>query len=613
MAVQSMDISKDGSTKRNLYCRPSLSRGKKIGILALILLILVCFLVAFLLRTLANDDNKELVPPNPTKQLPSSASKLKIFKKAAVCADGPPCAEIGKSILEQNGSAVDAALAAMFCNGLVNMQSMGLGGGFFMTIYTRDTKTAVTLDAREAAPLKATPDMYKTDHDKSKKGILAVGVPGELKGYWAAHQRFGKLPWNKIIEPTIELCERGYNISKVQYDGMLSSPHMKNDPVLKEWFVNEKGNFNAPGTLVRPTKLCDTLRLIAQNGGDDFYTGNMSRMIVNDIKELGGIINEEDLKVYTAKWREPISVTFQNEDRLYSVPPPASGVLLGFILRILDGYNFSPDSINTINDTVLTYHRTLEAFKYAYARRTELGDLNYVNITSLLNNLTSSKYAEQIRKKIDDTTTSQKPEDYGAVFYNQEDHGTAHISVLAENGDAVSATSSVNLYFGAGITSKSTGIVLNSVMDDFSFPYYKNYFGLPGSPSNSLQPGKRSLSSMSPSIVTDKNGDVRVVIGASGGTKITTAVALVIMRTLWFGQNIKEAIDAPRIHHQIYPMKVSYEYGNLQQVVEGLQKKGHKMERYSERGSIICALLIKNSTIFANADYRKGGEVYGLD
>lgn len=167
--------------------------------------------------------------------------------------------------------------------------------------------------------------------------------------------------------------------------------------------------------------------------------------------------------------------------------------------------------------------------------------------------------------------------------------------------------------FGTASTSKQTGIIFNSGMDDFSSPGFVNYFGLPGSPNNAIAQGKRALSSMSPSVITDRRGDVRMVIGASGGTKITTALALVIMRALWFGQNLKEAVDFPRFHHQIYPMLVEYEYGTLQQYVDGLEKLGHKTKRFEDKGSIICALIREAEQIIANADYRKGGEVYGID
>lgn len=573
-------------------------------------ILIIAIIIAYFLGAFEKTTQKTtvLVPPNPQKPLPPSSSKLHRFQKAAVCADAPVCAEIGKNILERNGSAVDAAIATLFCNGVVNMQSMGLGGGFLMTIYIRDSKTAVTLDARESAPLNATANMFKNENESKYSG-LAVGVPGELRGYWVAHEKYGTLPWKELVQPTIDLCERGYNMTVPQFDVLNK---IRNDSNLREWFFDANGKFKPAGSLIMPKKLCDTLKIIADSDGNELYNGTLSKMLLQDIKDMGGIITEEDLQNYTPKWRDPVSVDLNGGDHLYSIPPPGSGILLAFVLNILDGYNFTRDSINNINKTVLTYHRIIEAFKFAYAKRTELGDTDFVNITTLLQNLTSNDYARDIRNKILDNTTHLNPADYGAVFYNREDHGTAHISVLAPNGDAVSVTSTVNIFFGNGVTSESTGIILNNGMDDFSSPNFPNYFELPGSPNNAIAPSKRSLSSMTPTIITDQNGDVRMVIGASGGTKITTSIALVIMRNLWFGDNIKEAVDAPRIHHQLYPMEISYEYGNLQQIVGGLEKLGHNTTRYSDRGSIICALIVQNGTIIANSDYRKGGDVYGI-
>ncbi|CAH2003890.1 unnamed protein product [Acanthoscelides obtectus] len=531
--------------------------------------------------------------------------------KGAICADGPPCAEIGKEILMKGGSAVDATIAAMFCNGIVTMQSMGLGGGFLMTVYIKEEKKAYSLNAKEKAPINAKMELYD-DATKSKNGPLAIGVPGELKGYWTAYKKFGKLPWKDLIQPTIELCERGYNMTRHQHDS-LSKTNLHNDSNLMSWFKDKDGTFKKVGSKIVPTKLCKTLRLIATNGGNDLYNGTLSKMLVEDIEEIGGIITKEDLLKYEAQWQQPISVTFNNEDRLFSAPPPGSGVLLGLILNILDGYNFTRASIDGVNNTVLTLHRMIEAFKYGYAKRTELGDTDYNELSRLLSDLTSKSYAEDIRRKISDNSTSYEPKDYGAVFYSSEDHGTAHLSILAPNGDAVSITSSVNIYFGSGHTSRQTGIVLNSVMDDFSYPNFKNYFGLIGSPANVMEPGKRPLSSMCPTIIIDKNGEVKMVVGASGGTRITSAVAQVIMRTLWFGDNLKEAIDAPRVHHQLIPMETNYEYGLIQPIVDGLKAVGHHMIRDVSRGSsIICGLLRKAGKIIGNADWRKGGDVYGL-
>ncbi|XP_059483997.1 scoloptoxin SSD14 isoform X4 [Neocloeon triangulifer] len=553
--------------------------------------------------------------PNPFAKLPPSESILQTFKKAAVCTDAVVCSEVGRDILAKNGSAMDAAIAALFCNGVVNCQSMGLGGGFLMTVYQRDTQEAFTLNAREAAPSGVTEEMYNENPKLTKSGPLAVAVPGELMGYWEAHKRFGRLSWSDVIMPTIKICREGYKMTLHQSDSIkLKENVIIKDPYLKSVFINPStGKFYEEGTLIKNTKLCDTLQEIAESGGDSMYKGNLGRNLAKDILDMGGKVTEQDLADYKVRWEKPMVAKLRGGNTLYSVPPPGSGALLALIMNILDDYHFNSDSVKTDEATINTYHRITEAFKFALAHRGELGDTAFVSISELLNNLTSKEFALEVTKKIDDQKTSQEPEYYGAIKVATEDHGTAHISVLASNGDAVSVTSSVNFYFGAGIASKSTGIILNSGIDDFSFPKFANAFGLPPSEANRIAPGKKSQSSMTPTIVTDENGDVRLVIGASGGSKILTATALVTMRHLWFGESIKEAVDAPRIHHQLFPMELSYEYGITHQVIDGLEKLGHKTDRYRERGSIICAIAKSNGTIYANADFRKGGEVFGLD
>ncbi|XP_044758770.1 glutathione hydrolase 1 proenzyme-like isoform X2 [Coccinella septempunctata] len=582
-----------------------------IGI-AVVIVVVLAIIYSFGVFKKTKDARTELSPPNPRKSLPPSASKLHTFTKAAVCADGPPCAEIGKNILNDGGSAIDATIATMICNGIYTMQSMGIGGGFLMTIYSKKENKTYTLNARERAPLKADPEMFRSSPNISKHGPLSIGVPGELMGYYEAHKRFGRLPFSKIVQPSILLCEKGYEMSKHQ-EMSLQLNDITNDTNLRQWFMTKDGQYKKAGDKVVPKKLCETLKILAERGPLDFYKGTLAQQVAEDIQNIGGILTKEDLSSYTAEWMEPVSIPLRDGDTFYSIRPPGSGVLLGFILSILNNYNFTAKDIETDDNKILTYHRIIEALKYAYAKRTELADMEFVNISSLMNNLTSTEYAKIIHHKISDSSTNNDPKYYGGVTYNKEEHGTAHISVISAEGDAVSVTSSVNIYFGCGYTSNRTGILLNSVMDDFSFPFFKNYFGLPGSPNNGLQPGKRPFSSMSPSIVVDRNNDVKLVIGASGGSKITSSVAEVIIRTLWFGENLKEAVDAPRFYHQLYPMVVQYDYGITQQIIEGLEKIGHKTERMSSATSIICALLKTAQQIVANADYRKGGEVFGLN
>ncbi|XP_046595489.1 glutathione hydrolase 1 proenzyme isoform X1 [Neodiprion lecontei] len=564
-----------------------------------------------------------LHPPDPLDQQPPSWSKLRVFRRGAVCVDGQQCAVTGRSIIKRNGSAVDAAIAAMICNGLINMQSMGFGGGFLMTIYQRSSQQAATLDARECAPRAADSDTYN-GHPAlaSQIGPLAIPVPGELAGYWTVHQRFGRLPWAELFEPSIKICEAGYNLTKVQYDSLgMNSEAIYTDPSLRSWFVDEKtGAFQPPGTIIRPTKLCETMRLIAATNATEFYNGSLGRLFIEDIRRRGSILDQEDLAMYRAKWISPITTRLSTGETLYTIGPPGSGSILAFILNVLDGYDFSPSSMATPQATLTTHHRIIEAFKYAYALRTELADPTYVDLSTLLHNLTSRNFADEVRRRINDHRTSNDPRHYGEhAPGNNGDHGTAHVAILAPDGDAVSVTSSVNLYFGSGVVSERTGILTSSSMDDFGVSSRRSYFGLPASHNNRIEPGKRPLSSMSPSIIVDAHGDVRMVVGAAGGTKITTAVAYmfltvqVIARHLWIKETIKEAVDAARIHHQLIPMEVSYEYGVPKSLVDGLHAMGHETSRYRDRGSVVCAIVRVNGTVYANADYRKGGEVYGID
>uniref|UniRef100_A0AAG5DAN6 Gamma-glutamyltransferase n=1 Tax=Anopheles atroparvus TaxID=41427 RepID=A0AAG5DAN6_ANOAO len=588
-----------------------------------IVAVLICWLCAQLYQPSLRgkqppsspSDAAGLLPPDPAHtdlSVKLSYSTLHMFESAAICSDSEICSNIGRELLKRNGSAVDAAIGTLFCAGLTNMQSMGLGGGFVMNIYRRQEHRAYTLDAREVAAGRATEDMHLHDPSTTNEGPLSVAVPGELKGYWEAHQRFGTLPWADVLRPTQQLCRRGIPITKHMQDSLSFNAKALADAKIRDLFTDPAtGRRKQQGDLVRPDTLCDTLDRIATEGGDSLYLGPLAEEFAADLRDMGSIITLDDLRSYSVIWNESIPIEL-NEDTMFVVPPPASGVLLAFIMNILKGYRFNPSDVASVDSTVRTLHRIVEAFKFAYGKRTEIGDPRFVDVRDLTANLTSAAYAETVRKRIEDERTRNEPVDYDGHFFTPNNDGTAHISVLAPSGDAVSVTSSVNFYFGAGLVGSRTGIMVNSGMDDFSSPGLLNYFGLPGSKANFIQPHKRALSSMSPTIVTDAEHNVKLIVGAAGGTKITTAVALTLVRALWFGYDIKQAIDAPRLHHQLVPMAVQYEYGNLDIFVKGLQAKGHQTTRYRERGSIICAIAQNSSGVYANADFRKGGDVAGF-
>ncbi|XP_064092975.1 scoloptoxin SSD14-like isoform X3 [Macrobrachium nipponense] len=564
----------------------------------------------------------------PETDPPPSPTILGEYEHAAVSADGQPCAQIARDILERNGTAADAAIAGLFCVGVVNTQSMGLGGGFLLTYYDRAERKAHTLIARETAPAAAFEDMYDGDEElmqkakgrwwenkaHSLKGGLAVGVPGEVRGYYEFYKKFGgRIPWNELLEPSIKLCEEGHPVNWHMARALkFGASDIMQEPSMSVFINPETGEVYKEGEILKRPKLGQTLRVL-QYEPDALYTGELSKKLVEDIQNFGGIISHEDLVNYRPLWKEPMNVSLENGGlTMYSVPPPGSGHILGFILNILDEYDINPSSFDDEN-VVLSHQRFTEAMKWAYAKRTELGDADFVDIFSLAKNLTSDAYAADIHEQITDDRTFQDPSHYGAVTAVDDNHGTAHFSLLSPEGDAVSVTSTVNLYFGAGIRSVQTGIVLNDEMDDFSAPNITSYFGIPPSPANFIRPGKRPLSSMCPTVFVDSKGDVRLIIGAAGGTKISSAVAWASLRNLWLKEDIKKAIDARRIHHQIYPMTLSYEDGITNKIVSGLQEIGHDTKQFSVGGSVICAVARgENGKLYANADFRKSGEVDGF-
>ncbi|EDV46429.1 glutathione hydrolase 1 proenzyme isoform X2 [Drosophila erecta] len=541
-------------------------------------------------------------------------SVLGVYQHGAVSSDNLECSKIGSGILQKNGSAVDAAIAALLCNGLLTLQSMGIGGGHLMNIYNREQRHATSIDAREVAPYEATEDYFAQQPEKSLKGPLSIAVPGEVMGYHVAHQKFGRLPWAELVAPSLELCEKGYHVSQHMERALnLALPNIKEHEQYQIYLNAETGKPHAAGTVVKPPKnLCKTYKLLAENGPMDMYNGTIAKLLMEDLQDIGSIIVADDLESYEADVMSSITMDL-GDDTLYVVPPVSSGSVVAHILAILQGYNFTALDLSTEELKARTIHRFAEAMKFAFAQRPELGDMHFIDARELVSQLNSLDFGDQKRAMINDSHVLPDAQAYGANFAAIEDlDGTSNLVVLAPNGDAVAVTSSINFYFGSGLIGPRTGIVLNNGMNDFAVE--NNDFELPQSPANKIEPHKRSMSSQSPILLGDKEGNMKMVIGAAGGSKIIPAVVEVLANVLWFGKDLRQAVDEPRFYHQLMPDVLQYEEdGFPESLLQLLTKRGHKLKACPRKSSSVVTAISRNATaIYANADYRKRGGVAGF-
>ncbi|TDG43661.1 hypothetical protein AWZ03_009904 [Drosophila navojoa] len=489
----------------------------------------------------------------------------------AVASNGVGCAEIGGTVLDEGGSAADAAIATMLCEGVVLPHSMGLGGGFVATIYTKETGHMEVLIASETAPAAATEAMFVGPENIT--GAITSGVPSAVYGYWKLHQKYGKIPWERLFEPTIELCRRGISVSRHLASALANNEeHIRNEISMSEIFINPATNDPyKEGEIMYRHDLANTLEIVAMEGAEVIYRGGrIGRMLTEDIKATGGIITEQDLKDYDVRWEKPIRARLNNGHTLYTSPLPSSGAVLAFILNVMETmYVSSRDKY---------WHRLIETYKHAFGYRTRLGDIHFEpSVRKIYKDLIDPEFAAETRKLILDDRTFEDMSYYGAKFSNVEDHGTAHISVLSPNGDAISVTSTINGPFGAKVRSRQTGIILNNEMDNFSKRGLNNAFNIPASPANYLKPGKRPMSSICPSIVLDDGGNVALVVGGAGGFKIIGSVAQAILHYFVMREPIQEAVNNGRLYHHLLPMVIDAEPDVPKHTINYLLNLGHKV------------------------------------
>ncbi|XDV16848.1 hypothetical protein PO909_016373 [Leuciscus waleckii] len=430
---------------------------------------------------------------------------------------------------------------------------------------------------------------------------LYIAVPGELRGYWEAHKRHGRLPWKELFKPSIELAKDGFRIGKALADAIEETNEtILNNTALCEVFCNKSDNktlLKENDTISFP-KLADTYEKISEGDADVFYNGSLTQTIVDDIKAAGGNITRKDLLDYKPVLNE-YALNFTVENYTFLAPDaPFGGPVLALILNILKGYNISSSSVSTRDNKTLMYHRMIEAFRLADAQKNKLGDPYFENITELLKNMTSDSFADHIRSKIND--------DIKQTSYDDEniDRGTSHLSIIAEDGSAVAVTSSINNEFGSGVMSPSTGIIFNDQMEDFSKPKKINV-----NKNNFIKPGKRPLSSMCPTIIFEgQSRKVRMVVGGSGGTNITTATAQVILNYLFFDYDLKKAVAEPRVQIPRDNTTVDEKFDT--DVIKGLEEKNHKIKNNTEL-TAVQAVVREGDELCAESDERKGGRPAG--
>lgn len=560
------------------------------------LLLLACLLAISRTSTSLLYDRREVIKGN----------------RGVVATDDGRCSRIGRDVLREGGHAVDAAVAAAFCLGVVSPASSGIGGGAFMLTRSTDGK-AQAFDMRENAPNKAFKNMYAQNAALKASGVLSIAVPGEIAGLYNAWKQYGKLPWRRLVRPAAHLAHNGFKISPYLHMQMLrSESDIMADKGLHDLFTSN-GSLLRIGDICYNKQLGRTLRVLSAFGIRPFYNGSIGVKLIKDIRKSGGILTMEDLQQYQVRIREPIVADVMGFQIIGMPPPSSGGAAMVLILNILAQYGFPMEGPSS-----LMIHRTIEALKHAFAVRMNLGDPDFVNVKNVVNDMLSTEFAKQLKKTIYDNMTFS-PNHYGGKWNQINDHGTSHMSVVDSERNAVSMTSTVNSYFGAKYLSPSTGIVLNNEMDDFSAPAKRSENVPPPAPANFIHPGKRPLSSMTPTIVL-KGGQLGAVVGASGGAMIIAGTIEVFLNHFARGMDPFASVMAPRYYHQLIPNELQYENWTVvtgdhveapAKISADLQKKGHVLK--SIAGGTICQFVVqefkssKLGELVAVSDPRKGG------
>ncbi|KAI9664986.1 MAG: hypothetical protein M1821_006434 [Bathelium mastoideum] len=559
----------------------------------------------------------------------------------AVASENSQCSQIGIQILREEGNAVDAMVGTVFCVGVIGMYHSGIGGGGFAIVRIPSNGSYDFVDFRESAPGAAFQDMYNNNTDLSLYGGLASGVPGELRGLEYLHQKYGKLSWERLMKPSIDLARNGFTVGQDLVDYMASAIEGQENFLVDNptWAID----FAPNGTLVKlgdtltRERYAATLETIAKSGVNAFYEGPVAEATIRAVQAANGTMTTDDLKNYTVAIRKPAEIEYRGY-KLAACSTPAGGSVTLATLKIMEGYS-------TIGEEALlnlSTHRVDESMRFAYGmgfeecatlyalygsqdqalnaqQRTELGDPYFVpGMQQYEDEMISAKVAAEVRAKISDAHTLNVSAYDPQGLESLETPGTSHIVTADASGLAVSLTTTINLLFGSQVMVPETGVIMNDEMNDFSIPGSSNAFGYIPSPANYIRPGKRPLSSMSPTIVSFPNGSLYAALGAAGGSRIITATVQNLWHVLDQNATMPEALAKARLHDQLVPNQVSFEYPILQ---DGKEMFGYDNETVAfmvSRGHNVTWIAPGQSTAqglrrLGNGTFEAAGEPRQLD
>lgn len=557
--------------------------------------------------------------------------RLSVSARGAAAADTGTCSEVARNVMKDGGNAVDAAVAGAFCQGVVNPHSSGVGGGTIMVIRMADGRAQV-VDAREVAPKNAYETMFpSTNHDDrpSVNGGLAIAVPLEMLGLREAWKRYGRAEWKTLVSPAAELA-KGFKVHPLLSQMIkLSLPMLKQFPTLMKIYA-PKGRAPEPGEeCCRRPEFARFLRRVAEEGPEFMYQEKMAATLVKEINAAGGNFTIDDFLQAKPTVRKPLQTTINGLD-FFGAPPPSAGVAVLSALHLLSYLKQPPITLG-----LQFYHYLVESMRHVFAMRLTLGDPAFVpNANEIAKKMVDEEYMMSLFNTIKPETTLPLT-DYGGEYnpiklngnggYVPDDHGTSHMSILDADGNAVALTTTVNTGFGSKVVSPSTGIIFNSEMDDFSIPGKSNVYELAPSKPNFIRPGKKPLSSMSPTIVVNpRTGKVRAVVGASGGPRIITAVLQALARHLFLGKPVVDSVFEPRLHDQLLPERLGIEdwdlpwSGTQLNVSEPMRNYlaglGHKLMPLGLESFSVCqmiAVVPETGLVEAVSDLRKDGAPSG--